>query len=201
MMAISRRIYEDIVSLKTIDLDGLIEDGSQRPFFPNGFAVYIFAEALLNRSCDYDRVKEDYFRHAYGEAWEEVLACLEQISVLFDHKYMEGERSADSEKGAYYNPPHAENLKSIKEVTARERELAEKYFPCPIRVQTVSMRLLQLHAEYCDLAAEIMIEKALGNNEQAHQLWKSMCHQFGRHEIEIERYYDHLFAVNICPVG
>ena len=114
---------------------------------------------------------------------------------------MEGESSSDTERDAYYNPEHAKQLALIKEVTARQRQLANAHFPLPVRVQTVSMRLLTIHAEYCDLVAEIMIEKALGNKEHAHQLWKAMCERFGRYEFEIERYCDHLFAVNICPLA
>ena len=195
MMYISRRIYEDIVSLKEIGLDGFVEDGSQRPFFPNGFSVYIFAEALLNRDCDYDKVVEDYFSHAYGESWKEVLALLTEITDLFDFGYMEGEKSIDDSFSHYYNPAHAENLKKIADVTAKERALAEKNLSLPVRVQTVSMRLLYRHAEYCEKIAEFMIEKAIGNEPKAKELWLAFCDDFGKYEFELERYFDHGIAM------
>ena len=196
MMYISRRIYEDILSLKSIGLEGYIEDGSQRPFFPNGFAIYIYAEALLNSSCDYNKVKEDYFRHIYGDCWKEAMECLEKISELFDFAYMEGELSSDKKRGKFYNPAHAEQLKQIKEVTAEERALAHANSSLPVRVQTVSMRLLLRHADYCDMLADIMTAKAMGNDAKAYELWESMCHDFGRFELEIERYYDHALAMH-----
>jgi len=199
LMYISRRIYEDIMTIQEVGLQGIVEDGSQRPFFPNGFAIYIYAEALRDRNCDYDKVKEDYFRHVYGDSWQEVASCLEQISELFDFAFMEGERSVDQERGNHYNTEHAEQLKKIKEVTERERALAEKNMSLPVRVQTVSMRLLLRHAEYCERVAAMMIEEALGHKEKAIELWDICCEEFGRYEYELERYFDHCLAMNSLP--
>ena len=194
MMYISRRIYEDIVSMKTIGIDGIVEDGSQRAFFPNGFSIYIYAEALLNRDCDYDAVKEDYFRHAYGDAWQDVERILSKLSDLFDFAYMEGERSVDPERGKYYNPAQAERLKSVKDVAADERALATAHMSLPVRVQTVSMRLLLRHAEYCEMFAAMMMAKARGDDAGVAELWKEFSQQFGRYEFELERYFDHHMA-------
>lgn len=38
--------------------------------------------------------------------------------------------------------------------------------------------------------AGILIKKALGHNYRAIELSKQFCDTFGRHELEIERYYD-----------
>ncbi|MBE6972741.1 MAG: hypothetical protein E7440_02530 [Ruminococcaceae bacterium] len=67
----------------------------------------------------------------------------------------------------------------------------------PTRPQTVSWRLLLCHAEYCRLSVEILIEKALGHNTEAIELSKQFCGTFGRHEIEMERYYDHSLACRV----
>ena len=194
-MSISRRIYEDILALDEIGLDGFIQDGTQRGFFPNGFAIHIYAEALLNGDCDYEAVKEDYFRHLYGERWMEVAECLEKMSELFDLGFMEGEKSIDPEKGKYYNPPHAENLKKVKEIAAKEREIAEECKKMPHRVQTVAMRLLLRHAEYCEKIAEILIVKAGGDQETAKEMLAQFGIDFGRYEVEMERYYDHFMVI------
>ena len=197
MMAISRRIYEDIMSLKSIGIEGIVEDGSQRAFFPNGFAIYIYAEALLNRNCDYEKVREDYFRHIYGDQWEQALQYLESISAAFDFAYMEGERSADPARGKYYWPDHAAQLATVKDLTAKARELAESHMNMPVRAQTVSMRMLLRHAEYCEKIADFMILKARGQDEEARALWLEFCQDFGRYEVELDRYYDHSFYMII----
>ena len=197
MMAISRRIYEDIVSLKSIGIEGIVEDGSQRAFFPNGFAIYIYAEALRDRNCNYEQVREDYFRHIYGDQWEAALSYLERMSETFDFAYMEGERSADPARGKYYNPDHAAQLQKVKEIAAEGRALAESHMSLPVRVQTVSMRLLLRHAEYCEKVAEFMMLKAAGQDAEAREAWLAFCEDFGRYDVELDRYYDHSFYMII----
>lgn len=194
-MAISRRIYEDVLSMKPLGLKGIVEDGSQRAFFPNGFAVYILAETLLNRNCDYEKVKQDYFSHIYGEYWQEAEAYLQQISKLFDPRFLEEEMSVDPEKSKYYAPEHMESLKKIPEVTAKERAFALAHMRMPVRAQSVSMRLLLRHAEFCELLADAAIVLAQGDMEGFREKSKYMADTFGRHEYELERYYDHYLCM------
>jgi len=44
---------------------------------------------------------------------------------------------------------------------------------------------------------EILVEKALGHNYHAIELSERFCETFGRHEIEMERYYDHSLACRV----
>ena len=85
----------------------------------------------------------------------------------------------------------------MKDVTAKERAFAEAHLSMPVRVHTVSMRLLWRHAEYCERWADIMEQEALGNKTEAMHLWFDCCEEFGKYEFEMERYYDHGFAM-IC---
>lgn len=190
-MALSRRIYEDILAYREVGLDGIVEDGSQRCFFPNGLAIYVYAATLLDCKCDYEAVVDDYLRHCYGDAWQAVKRYLTRISEAFDFAYMEGERSADPSRGRFYNPDHAETLKTIRTIAAEGRAIAEQNRNLPVRVQTVSMRLLLRHAEYCERLADIMTAKAMGEDAEAHELWDSFRRDFGRYEFEMERYFDH----------
>jgi len=190
-VTLSRRIYEDILAYREVGLDGIVEDGSQRCFFPNSLALTVYAAALLDCECDYDAVVDDYLRHCYGDAWTEVKDYLTRISEAFDFAYMEGERSADPDKGRFYNPAHAEILKTVPAIAAEGRAVAEANSRLPIRVQSVSMRLLLRHAEYCERLAEAMAVKAAGEDAKAHDLWDAFRRDFGRYEFELERYFDH----------
>ena len=191
MMTHSRHLFEDIRAYRTVGLDGIVEDGSQRCFFPNGLSIAVYAAALLDENCDYDAVADDYLAHCYGKVWPEVKQYLTRMSEAFDFAYMEGERSADPSKGRFYNPDHAETLKTIASIAAEGRALAEQNYVSPYRAQTVSMRLLLRHAEYCERLAEVMIAKAVGEDARAHERWQSLCTDFGRYEFELERYFDH----------
>ena len=86
----ARRLYEDIRGLKFAGIDGYVEDGSQRSGFPNAFPVYIYAETLMNRGCDFEKVREDYFAHIYGPDWQEALSLLSRMTEVFDFAFLEG---------------------------------------------------------------------------------------------------------------
>ena len=190
-LAIARRIYEDIRGLKYMKLDGFVEDGSQRSGFPNGFAVYIFAETLMNRDADYDAVLEDYFSHVYGEDWKKVHAFFTRVEEVFDFAYMEGERSLDPTRSNYYNPEIAPVFAGADELAAEARSLAAAHPIMPTRPQTVSYQLLGYYAEYLERWAALMTQKALGHDLRALELIEEFRQEYGRHEIYIERYYDH----------
>lgn len=196
-MAIARRLYEDVRSLKVTGIDGYVEDGSQRSGWPNAFPVYIYAETLMNRDCDYDAVKADYFSHIYGKNWEKTVTVLEQISNAFDFGYMEGEKSKNPAISAFYDPERVPKLMAIRDLCAQQRHFAKRNLNMPTRPQTVSWRLLLRHAEYCEKWADILIAKAQGQNFKALELAKAFCNDFGIYEIEMERYYDHSLACRV----
>ena len=187
---IARRIYEDIRALRYMNLNGIVEDGSQRSFFPNGFAIYIYAEALMNRDCDYEAVREDYFRHIYGEDWKQALSLLERITEAFDYEYTAGEKSKDPSISDYYDPHRVPRLQSIKELAAEERSLVAKHMAMPDRPKTVSWRLLGYHADYIEMFADVLIAKAAGHDYEAKEALNRFREEFGKYEALIERYYD-----------
>lgn len=193
-MELSRRIYEDIRGLRFCKLDGYVEDGSQRSFFPHGFPMYVYAEALLNRDVDYEQLQEDYFKHIYGDQWEKVRSYLSRMTAAFDFAYLEGEKSSNPEIGKYYNPGQVKKLAMVKEIAAEGRMIANEHLAMPTRPQTVSMRLLLRHSEYCERMAEVLMEKCVGNNVLAKELHDKLAHDFGKYEFEIERYFDHYLA-------
>ena len=178
-------------------IDGFVEDGSQRSFFPNGFHIYIYAEALMDRDCDYDAVLEDYFKHIYGDAWKEVRDYLQAVSDAFDFSFMAGEKSIDPARGKHYDPSRVGQLSQVKELAAFARNLAKEHLAMPTRPQTVSMRLLLRHAEYVEGIADFMIDKAQGFDLVAHEKAKVFTEQFGKYEFEIERYFDHWLGCHV----
>ena len=192
---IAKRIYEDIRGLKYMNVNGIVEDGSQRSFFPNGFAIYIYAEALMNRECDFEAVRDDYFAHIYGEDWKDALSLLSRISTAFDYEFTSGRKSKKPEASKFYNPDMLPLLESVKELANEERALVAKHMAMPTRPQTVSWRLLGYHATYIELFADILIAKAKGHSYTAKEAVARFEEVFGKYEIEIERYYD---QANTC---
>ncbi|MBO5868705.1 MAG: hypothetical protein J6Q54_07355, partial [Oscillospiraceae bacterium] len=190
MQFMSRRIYEDVLSLNVTGTQGCMEDGSNRSFWPNGFHDFIYAETLMNRDLDYDAVYADYYAHAYGDDWKLVKAYLEDITNAFGYAYMVGKESADPEKGPHYNPAHAADLEAVRELCAQMREIAAKHTDMPIRVQQVYWRVLYLHTEFCEGFAEVMYHKCQGRTKYAHELFHAFLDAFGKHDFELEKYFD-----------
>ncbi len=188
---LAKSIYNDIRGMKDHDFQGFIEDGSQRSFWPNGFPMYVFAETLMDTNKSFEEIEEDYFSHIYGEDWRDAKDYLEKMSVAFDFGFMEGEKSLDRTISKYYNPEIAPKFLTVPEIAAEGRNLANKHLSMPTRPQTVSWRLLLLHTEFCEGYAAVMYQKAMGNNNVAYEMKQKFTAEFGKHEIEIERYFDH----------
>ena len=190
LMIISRRLYEDVRSLKLLDIDGYLQDGCNKHFFPHGFHEFIHAETLVNRDCDYDALLDDYFSILFGEDYQQVLEYLNGVSEAFGEKYMYGEDHAPGAKDPLYNPAHAADLEPVAELAAVSRELAKKNRKTPVRVQALAWRLLERHAEYSEGLADVFIAKCRGYNKLALEKMDAFTANFARHDYELERWCD-----------
>ena len=177
-------------------VDGLIQCGSQRSFFPNGFAYYVHARRLYDMSVSYDELLSDYFTHAYGEDAQEVLAYFQTIEDCIDVAFTEGEKSIDKQKGAYYCPSEAERILRAKDAAARAVELAQGAATATTRLQAVSKRLLWYHAEYVSGLVPFFAAKAVGDTEGARKACERFRLEFGKYEEQIEAHYDHFLAID-----
>jgi hypothetical protein len=187
---LSERINEDIKAYKDNLVNGVVEDGSQRSFFPNGLAFYTYARTLYDTSLSAKEIAEDYYSFAYGEDWEKFYNYLEKVADVLDVRYFEGALSSNYKVSAYYNPEYAKTLDRIDAVIEEGRALIESHYNSDYRVRTVSVRLLEHHAEFCDLLSDFMVEKVLGNDEAANERYETLRIEFGKHEAAIMPYYD-----------
>ena len=195
---IAKRVFEDVRSLKYIGIDGYVEDGSQRSFFPNGFAMYTYAEALLDNNITFEQITGDYFSHIYGEDWKAVHDALSKLVNLFDFAALEGESSADRARGKFYNPEFAATMLGVYPIAKELEEIATAHLAMPTRPQTVSYRLLLRLAEYVVGLAEVTGALYKGDRDGAEKKYEEFRRNFGRYEFEIERYFDHRMAFRFC---
>lgn len=189
-MSMSRRLYEDVRSWRELGLNGGIQDGSNKSFWPNGFADHIYCATLWDRELDYEAEQEDYFSHIYGEDWKKARKYLDQITEAFDHAFMCGQKSADMSKGEFYNPAHAASLEQVREIAAEAREFIRKHLAMPTRPQTVCWRLLLRHTEYCQRFADVLVEVCAGRKKYAMEMYEQFVLDFGKYDYELERYLD-----------
>jgi len=189
-MTFARRVYEDTLSHKYMETCGCMQDGSNKSFWPNGFAEYIYAETLMHRDVDYQKELESYYAALYGSDWEKVMSYMTRLSEAFNFAYMEGELSTDEKHGTHYNPSRAPYLASVSELCAELRATEKKHKYDKVRVHGLAWRLLMRHAQYCEGLAEVMLEKCVGHDRVALEKYSQFLLDFGKHDYETERYLD-----------
>jgi hypothetical protein len=184
-------IYDDIRGYKANGCDGIVEDGSQRSFFPNGFAFYVYGSTLFDTDVDFEALKEDYFSHAYGEDWREVVAFFEKLGKAADFRFLNEKLSVDLTKSKYYNPEFAASLRQIPAIVAEFAPFVEEHKNMPMRAQTVAYRILRRYLEYCERMSKVFVLKAVGAGQESQAAYYKFLDDFGKYELEMERWYDH----------
>ena len=200
MMEFSKLIYDDIRGYYSHGFDGLIEDGSQRSFFPNGFNLFVYAETLFDTNIDYESLRQTYFSYAYGELGGLVIEYLKKMTDSFGMRYIMGSLNAivtnNTGNASYFDRERAKILLTVKDTVSQYASVFEEYKNMPYRAQTVAMRLLRRHLEYCSRLAEIWALKAAGKDSCAVDAFKQFMVDFGKYEIEIETYFDQRMCFN-----
>ncbi len=184
-------LYDDVKAYKKYNMDGIIQCGSQRSFFPTGLPFYTYARAIFDVKQTAEEIAEEYLSCAFGANWKEFYDYLESLGEIFNQKYLEQEDSASQERSPYYNPAQAERLKQVPAILERGRALIKAHYNMPYRVQTASVRLLEMHARFAELFAQALIPKALGQDDEADEFFEVLKDEMGKKEIYFQSCYDH----------
>ncbi|MBR2388877.1 MAG: DUF4838 domain-containing protein, partial [Clostridia bacterium] len=189
MLDSAKVLYNDIIGYRKQGGSGIIEDCSQRSFFPNGFRFSLYGNTLFDTSLSFEEQLDDYFRHAYGEDYKEVIAFFEKLSKLIDFRF------ANKRKSGLFNEPQYEaGFLKVPELVDSFAPFVEAHKNMPKRVQTVAYRMLRRYLEYCKGISRVFALKCVGNDEEANKEFNSFAASFGKYELEMERWYDHYLA-------
>ena len=190
-ISISKILNNDIKFYRNNNIHGVIEDGSQRCFFPTGLAFYTYARTLFDASLSFEEIAEDYFSTAFGEDWKSFYDYLLRLGNAVGHEYLSGDANKGTGRSDIYNPDKVESLKTVRTITEEGRRLIAEHYNSEYRVRTVSVRLLEFHAKFVELLADVLILKAVGKDDEAKKQFAAMADECGKHELEFERWYDH----------
>jgi hypothetical protein len=185
----AKLLNEDVKLYKDNGFEGIIECGSQRCFFPNGLRFYSYARTLFNAELSYEEIEEDYLSHAFGNDWHRVRDYLVHLEDALPFDFFSRDEARCREDG-HYSPEMAKEIARIRDITKDGRALIASYLDSDHIVRTTMANLLLRHADFCDLVADWMVTKANGEIERAAELYETARDEFGKYEIEIERYFD-----------
>jgi len=194
VLSFAKRLHADVKSFRLSGFRGIVEDCSQRCFFPNGLSFFVYAATLFDVEADLEGLIADYLSHAYGEAAPMVRQFLETIDRLMPQEYMEIRHSYLRDPKKFYAPAMEAQLLQVQQVAAAFREQLKAFRDMPCRVQTVAIRLMEDYADYCSGIAAVMALKCVGKDQEAKEAYKAFALEFGKREQAIERYYDHYEA-------
>lgn len=183
-----RILLEDIRSLKKHNINGIIEDQTQRSFLPTGFPMYLFGQAMFDSDVTFEEVAEDYFSHSFGDDWKLCMDYLAEVSRLFDPVYLRGEKGIDGRP--FYNPAHVENLDMIPVVVDKFTEIIERNKHNNIRSVEVSWRYMYHHARIIKRLANALSAKAEGDDSRAYMLWEDTLDYAATHEDLFQEVFD-----------
>ena len=188
---LAKRISEDIKVYKAYDINGIIEDGSQRSFFPTGLAFYTYARTLFDTSLTTEEIAEEYFSTAFGDDWMRFYDYLAKIEEKIPFPYVSGKY-----KNRHYAPEMREQILSVKEIIKEGRALIKDHYNSDVRTRTASVRILEMHADYCDMLVDAFAEKCVGNDEAAMDCYEKFRIEIGRRESEFALVYDQFLMMS-----
>ena len=172
-LTLSKLLYDDIRGLRQNGLSGIVEDGSQRAFWPNGFLFYVYARTLYDREISYETLLEEYFTAGYGKDWKKAVEYLKAVSEAADFAFVKGERSADPAKGRHYNPDLLPSLRRLAELAEEFRPVVEAKLEAYRadtsvgRCEYVHWDLLRWHTDWVKLCGALLCCACVGDTEGA----------------------------------
>ena len=192
----TRNLHKDIIGYKSNGCSGIIEDGSQRSFFPNGFSFTLYGNTLFDTSLLHDDIRRDYFLHAYGDDYCKVIDFFTRLGEAVDFEYFITEL-ADGDN--FYSPDRVDRIRSAVKICDDFEPFVLAHMNMPYRAQTVAYRLLNRYLEYAKGVATALAFKAEGKEYAAREEWQRLRIEFGKYEIELERYFDH--SLSLWSIG
>ncbi|MBR2926003.1 MAG: DUF4838 domain-containing protein [Clostridia bacterium] len=186
-ISIAKRAFDDARSYHKHNLDGVMQDGSQRAFFPNGFAFYANSRAIFDADVTFEEVAEDYFSHCYGKDWKQFYEFFENVEKLLPQEYL----CLAGGKKHYVDPDMAKHIaENMDAVLAQGKALVESHYNSDVRVQTAAVRIMEYYLIYVEYYAKMMLQKALGNDDEAMKIFEAWRDEFSKYEIYMETCYD-----------
>ncbi len=189
----ARLLFDDIRGLRRHGLDGIIEDGSQRSYFPSGFSWYVYGETLFDSSRSFEELTEEYFSAAYGSDWRIVVDWLQSVSDQLDLAYVSGNRKfpqPDGSMAAYVSEEYAQRAEVILARADAFGEIIADHIRADERCESAAWQLLGLHREFLMLLCPVIAARARNDLDAAKEAFVKMQDELSAKEVAFEACFD-----------
>ena len=178
---ISKILFNDIMKLPALGLNGYISCQELRCFSPNSLPNYVMGCALSGLCNDFEAFVTDYYRDFYGAFYEEAMAYLKELSSLSHPDYFNNKGDRVS--------------KSINADFICILEVLNGFLPTFDKVKssggfTVHWELLEFHNSYLNRLVKALIKLSSGDFNRANELFKDFAGYIQENELKFQPYLD-----------
>ena len=155
-LEISRVIYEDMLALEQMGLNGTVSCQMQRVFFPNGLPLYIMGQTLFDKSRTYEDIETEYLSAAYGKHSAFIKEYLTRIAACFSVRFASGDPIDNLTSIAN---GYRDGVAYLIKIRPKLEEMAAT---CHNAVHAKLFELLLVHNSWMTDYGRLMEQKALG---------------------------------------
>ncbi|MCF0135355.1 MAG: DUF4838 domain-containing protein [Lachnospiraceae bacterium] len=190
----ARNMFDDMLYLKNMGLNGNVSCQVQRCFFPSGLEFRALADALWKGEGSFEDMKAAYYAEAYGERGQAVSDYLTAISNLFTiYPYYRKEKPATAEEETEHTRPYG--LPYVKDMNRLETVL--KDFAPVIEEglqeggqEKADWTMLKLHQEYVRKLALVLQLTDEEKTEERDAAIEDMAKYIGQIELDVQKALD-----------
>ncbi len=206
-MKLSKLWLDDVKSLESFNIHGMMSDQTQRSFFPNGLPMSLYAAASFDKSIKFDDFCKDYFISAYGDDYSLAMDYLNEISNLMGPDLLQtkmnivdldsdlGSKKKISVKPWVANAKAQADFRKVMKICDEFRSVASEHVSEPNPTHSKSWKLLWYHTDFCSRYSGILLAHSLGDTDKAKELLAGLIDAFSLIEKEISTEFD-LFLFN-----
>ena len=179
---IAKIMYEDVVNLKDIGLNGMISCQMQRAFLPTALVNYTMAKALWNREITFEEICNEYYNAAFGKNAETIKNYLKELSQTFDSDYVKGEKGEIDEAAASRFKQAIDLIHLNMEFIDGNSETNDG--------RNLSYSYLKIHGKIAEYYCSMLLYRAEGNRDKKLEEWNKLKKFLYQEEDYIQKVFD-----------
>ena len=186
-----KQLHQVVEDLK---FGGTMSDQTPRTAFPTALGTILTGEVQFDMSRSYEDIRDTYFKGTYGEGYKTVIEYLEGLTKLFSPDSLHQDASADlydyedNLDKKYYknNPAAADRFARIAPYIDAFLPEIKKNLTLEDAVHARSYKILEHHAEYSKLLAEVFIAGSKGDKEAEQAAYDAIMDRMSVLELAIQ---------------